>query len=194
MKGIQAHTDQVIPREPGCGKKYRMRDAPQREEGAARHRRPHHRRKTRTQLAWEHKNSTRYAYMRPSASNARHGKGTRATNPRVPSSPEVWPCTHLQAAAGTTTKGCHRGKRLKYNTTHMPANTITPARTRPPPYIPHTLSRPPTPRRETWYEGGTHTGAHSAATKHTHNEPEHKEKKRMPGAHTRTKTWNTRCG
>ena len=121
---IKAPTHQVIPREPGRrptspthalghqrrGKKYGMRDAPQREEGAARHRRPHHRGKTRTKLAREHKNSTRYAHTRPSASNARYGKGTRATNPRVPSSPEVWPCTHVQAAAGTRTgrkSHCH---------------------------------------------------------------------------------------
>ena len=54
---------------------------------------------------------------------------------------------------------------------NVPADQKTTASTKPPPYMPHTLSRPSTPRSEIWYEGHTHTEEHPAATKDTHNKP-----------------------
>ena len=38
--------------------------------------------------------------------------------------------------------------------------------------------KPPPPRSKIWYEGRTHTGGYSAATKHVHNKREHKKNKR----------------
>ena len=111
-----------------------------------------------------------------------YSKGTRNTSLQAPSGLEICSCANVQAAASTTRYGYKQRAPQSNGTqannhTNVPAEQVTAVRTKPPPYIPDTLSRPLAPWSEIWYEGHTHAKGrsrphaareNSTATKHTH--------------------------